>query len=182
MPVSATTIRTVLLRNGFRPAPPTGLGHLASLSAAIASSPVPSTTSAADGVQIINAFAERWVPTMRHYNDERPHRSLALRPPRGIDIGVAPGGLRSPPGLGAGIASAAWFTSTTRSRHDVRVSEPNGRSTAQKSDGRTAVRRRADDADLGRGTGPPGARQGNRARRDHRRPTRRRGGPAPGTD
>src|SRR6266702_4563572 len=130
MPVSATTIRTVLLRNGFRPAPPTGLGHLASLSAAIASSPVPSTTSAADGVQIIktpteapdaNAFAERWVPTMRHYNDERPHRSLALR-------------------------------------------------------------RRADDADLGRGTGPPGARQGNRARRDHRRPTRRRRGPAPGPD
>jgi hypothetical protein len=27
---------------------------------------------------------------------------------------------------GAGIASVAWFTSITRSQHDVRVSEPNG--------------------------------------------------------
>ncbi len=77
-----------------------------------------------DGTQVIrtpiqapnaNAFAERWVQTVRqecldwvliwgrrhlerilseyvrHYNDERPHRGLALRPPRGIDIGVAPG-------------------------------------------------------------------------------------------
>jgi len=81
---------------------------------------------AADGIQTIttpiqapnaNAFAERWVRTVRrecldwmliwgrrhlervlgeyvrHYNDERPHRGLALRPPRGIDIGVTPGGV-----------------------------------------------------------------------------------------
>src|SRR6266545_602275 len=79
---------------------------------------------AADGTQVIttpvqapnaNAFAERWVRTvrqecldwvliwgrchlervlneyMRHYNDERPHRSLALRSPSRIAIRVAPG-------------------------------------------------------------------------------------------
>ena len=67
-----------------------------------------------------NAVAERWVRTLRqecldwmlirgrrhlervldeyvrHYNDQRPHRSLALRPPRGIDIGAVPGGSRPP--------------------------------------------------------------------------------------
>ena len=80
-------------------------------------------TFAADGVQIIktpiqapnaNAYAERWVRTVReecldwlliwgrrhlervldeyvrHYNDERPHRSLALRSPRSIAVEAAP--------------------------------------------------------------------------------------------
>jgi putative transposase len=82
---------------------------------------------AADGIQVIttpvqapnaNAFAERWVRTVRqecldwvlvwgrrhlervlaeyvrHYNDQRPHRGLALRPPRSIhsesSAGAAP--------------------------------------------------------------------------------------------
>jgi hypothetical protein len=33
---------------------------------------------------------------------------------------------RSPPAFGVGIVSGAWFTSTTRPRHDVQVSEPYG--------------------------------------------------------
>jgi putative transposase len=33
---------------------------------------------------------------VRHSNDQRPHRSLALRPSRGIAIGAAPGGSRPP--------------------------------------------------------------------------------------
>ncbi len=61
-----------------------------------------------------NAVAERWVRTVRqecldwtllwgrrhlervldeyvrHHNDERPHRSLALRPPRAIEVGAGP--------------------------------------------------------------------------------------------
>ena len=40
--------------------------------------------------------------------------------------GLDPMRFRLPPSFGAGIASMAWFTSTTRSRHDVRVSESNG--------------------------------------------------------
>jgi len=78
---------------------------------------------ASDGTQVIktpvqapnaNAFAERWVRTVReecldwvliwgprhlervlgeyvrHYNDERPHRGLELRPPRSTGTGCAP--------------------------------------------------------------------------------------------
>jgi hypothetical protein len=79
---------------------------------------------ACDGTQVIttpiqapnaNAFAERWVQTVRqecldwmliwdrrhlervlneyvrHYNDQRPHRGLALRPPRSVDNESDPG-------------------------------------------------------------------------------------------
>jgi putative transposase len=88
---------------------------------------------AADGIRTIttpvqapnaNAFAERWVRTVRqecldwmlilgrrhlarvldkyvrHCNDERPHRGLALRPPRGVDIEVAPGGVTAAVSVG----------------------------------------------------------------------------------
>jgi hypothetical protein len=88
---------------------------------------------ASDGTRVImtpvqapnaNAFAERWVRTVRqecldwvliwgrrhlervldeyvrHDNDERPHRGLALRPPRGIDIGVVPGGVTAAVSVG----------------------------------------------------------------------------------
>jgi transposase InsO family protein len=115
---------------------------------------------AADGTQIIttpiqapnaNAFAERWVRTvrqacldwmliwgrrhlervlgesLRHYNDERPHRRLELRPPRAMDrrsraraVTVAAAA------SDAGAVSAVWFMSTTRPQHDVEVSEPYG--------------------------------------------------------
>jgi putative transposase len=84
---------------------------------------------ASDCIQIIttpiqapnaNAFAERWVRTvreecldwmliwgrrhlervldeyLRHYNDERPHRGLELRPPSGIDNKSTPAGPTGP--------------------------------------------------------------------------------------
>jgi hypothetical protein len=71
--------------------------------------------------------------------------------------GVSPSELRRarsrpPPAFGVGTASAAWFTSTTRSRYEVRVSEPNGRRLRGGLDGRrnhstrsasASVRRRA---------------------------------------
>src|SRR6266700_4071718 len=116
---------------------------------------------ACDGIRTIttpiqapnaNAFAERWVRTVRqecldwmliwsrrhlervlneyvrHYNDERPHRGLQLRPPSGTESESTPtpsvvavaDRVRRRDRLGV------WFTSTTGSRHDVRVSEPNG--------------------------------------------------------
>jgi putative transposase len=88
---------------------------------------------AADGTQVIktpvqapnaNAFAERWVQTVRqecldwvliwgrhhlervlneyvrHYNDERPHRGLALCPPRSIAVRAAPGAVAAAASVG----------------------------------------------------------------------------------
>jgi Integrase core domain len=86
-----------------------------------------------------NAYAQRWVRTVRqeclewlliwgrrrhlervldqyvrHDNHERPHQSLALCSPRSIAARAAPDAVTAAAALGAGIASAAWFTSTTR--------------------------------------------------------------------
>jgi len=115
---------------------------------------------AADGTQVIttpvqapnaNAFAERWVRTVRqecldwvliwgrrhlervlneyvrHYNDERPHRSLALRPPRSIAVRAVPGAVTAAASVRRRDRLGGLVTSTTRSRHEVRVSEPNAR-------------------------------------------------------
>jgi transposase len=90
---------------------------------------------AADGIQVIttpvqapnaNAFAERWVRTVRqewldwvlvwgrrhlervlaeyvrHYNDQRPHRGVALRPPRSTYSESSAGAARSPVLSGGG--------------------------------------------------------------------------------
>jgi putative transposase len=94
------------------------------------------------------AFAERWVPTvrqecldwmliwsrrqlarvldehLRHYSDQRPHRGLALRPPRIVDDESTLVLSRSPPPSGVGIVLGVWCTSTTRPWHDAQVSEP----------------------------------------------------------
>jgi putative transposase len=37
---------------------------------------------------------------LRHDNDQRPHRGLALRRPRGIAIGMAPGGVTAAVSVG----------------------------------------------------------------------------------
>jgi len=62
---------------------------------------------------------------VRHDNSERPHRSLALCPPRAIEVQLGRLRLRLLRAFGGGIASAVWFTSTTRPLHDARVSEPH---------------------------------------------------------
>jgi hypothetical protein len=119
-----------------------------------------------------NAHAERWVRTVRQECLDwmllwgRRHlegilvvraalqpRAAAPRPgaspTKGMEIGWRLVGSRPPSALGAGIASAAWFTSTTRSRHDVRVSEPNGPSFASAAKATAAPGRTAATAVVG---------------------------------
>ena len=60
----------------------------------------------------------------RRYNNQRPQRSLALRPPIGIDPGSARPLSRSLIALGVGIVSGVWCTSSVRPPHDVQISEP----------------------------------------------------------
>ncbi len=147
--VSATTIRTVLLGNGLRPAPRrasvTWRAFLRAQAAGIIAADfftvetvrlktlyvlffielhtrqvrLAGVTDHPNGPWVVqranaNAFAARWVRTVRqecldwvliwgrrhlervldeyvrHYNDERPHRGLALRPPKGIEARAGP--------------------------------------------------------------------------------------------
>jgi hypothetical protein len=123
---------------------------------------------AADGIQIIktpiqapnaNAFAERWVRTVREECLDwtlvwgRRHlervlgeyvRTTTTNGRTEVFTFARRAGstsnpcqhhllLRSLIVFGGEIASGAWFTSTTRSRHDVRVSEPNGRAVRTKT-------------------------------------------------
>src|SRR6266545_5672593 len=142
--VSATTIRTVLLRNGLRPAPRRASVTWRAFLRAQASGIVAVDFFTVETVRLktlcVLFFIELHTRLVRLVGvTDHPNGPWVVQRAREFSMsreGERTAGTSAPRflvrdhdsklGLGAGIASAAWFTSTTRSRHDVRVSEPNG--------------------------------------------------------
>jgi hypothetical protein len=64
---------------------------------------------------------------VRYYNDERPHRGLALRPPRGIEVRAGPDAVTVAARVRRRDRLGGLVHEYYQIADDVRVSEPNGR-------------------------------------------------------